>query len=162
VNRRIQQFRRGIRVLTIVARCSGVAAFCACSMLRGPRVIFDAPGIEWLCSREEGAGASLAGAILDWARREASDSATGARFRAEYGIADRSEISIVRDPSLCAQAGRAYVRDDSPLAPRNEVALVRVGQRYITINLNAIRLAGEFMLEAVLDSKFHFIEWIGT
>jgi hypothetical protein len=104
----------------------------------------------------------MAGAILQWASRQAADSVGGQGFRKAYGMSGPADLHIVRDTLLCARAGRAYARGDSIASFHYHVAVVQVGQRYIAINVNQTRKAGEFLLEAVLDSGFRFIEWIGT
>jgi len=104
----------------------------------------------------------MALAIRDARRSDVFDTAIGPAFRAAYAVRSPRDITIISDPSLCALAGRAYIRGD-PLPPGHyQVALVRVGRRYVAVNMNTIRYAGEFLLEAVLDSDFRFIEWMGT
>lgn len=149
--------------MTRIARWAWVPMVAACGTFRGHRqVMSDAPGFEWSCASPNSATESLALAIREVMRRDVADSAGGPAFRARYGNVASRDIDIVRDASLCARAGRAYVRGDSLPPARYQVALVRVGRRYIAVNMNDIRFAGEFMMEAVLDADFHFIEWIGT
>lgn len=122
----------------------------------------DAPGVQWSCAAAGNPAESMALTISDWAARQARDPEKGRAFRVAYQLAKPSDIGIVRDTALCARAGRAYARGASIPAFHYHVALVRVGQRYIAINVNKIQKAGEFLLEAVLDSDLHFLEWIGT
>ena len=68
------------------------------------------------------AAESLALAIRDAMRREVGDSADGPAFRARYGETAPGDITIIRDASLCARAGRAYVRGDS-LPPARDTKL---------------------------------------
>jgi hypothetical protein len=101
--------------------------------------------------------------IADWARREQRDSVRGAAFRADYRLTGQdSDIAIVRNGALCARAGRSYAQRDSLPAFLYHVALVRIGRRYVALNMNAMHRAGEFMLEAILDDQFRFVGWVGT
>jgi hypothetical protein len=135
-------------------------AVCSASNLHAQ--VADAPHAQWSCAGAGDPAESMALTIFDWANRQARDSTKGPAFRSTYQLANPSDIAVVRDTVLCGRAGRAYARGDSIPAFHYHVALVRVGQRYITINVNKMQKAGEFLLEAVLDSGFHFVEWIGT
>ena len=150
-------------MLSRLARYSSIAALSACSSLgRRPKIITDAQGVQWSCAANGNAAENMAAVIADWATTQARDSSSATAFRAAYRLSSPSDIAIIRDPALCARAGRAYAHGDSILPSHYHVAVVRVGQRYIAINVNNIRKAGEFLLEAVLDSDFRFVEWIGT
>jgi len=140
-----------------------MAALGGCGSLRvRASSVSDAPGVRWSCAAKDNAAENMASVIADWANRQARDPTDAAVFRAAYQLAHASDIAIVRDASLCARAGRAYAHGDSIPPFLYHVALVRVGKRYIAININNVRKAGEFLLEAVLDSEFRFIEWIGA
>jgi len=133
-------------------------------ILRSQRTEIDEPnGVRWACAEPGNPAEGMAITIADWARREQRDSARGTAFRTAYGLTGHpSEIAIVRDPTLCARAGRAYARRDSVPPFLYHVALVRVGRRYIALNMNSMQRAGEFMLEAILDDRFRFLGWVGT
>lgn len=111
----------------------------------------------------------MATAIAEWARSSAAEAdSSGQLFRAEYGIsgATRSawdrQIAIVRDKATCRRAALAYA-ESLPLRPGvHEVALVSVGNRYVAVDLGAVRKAGEFMLEAVLDRQFRLLIMLAT
>ncbi len=67
----------------------------------------------------------------------------------------------VRDPALCARAGRAYadVRDDGTPAP--PAGVVRAGGLYFVVATPPQR-AGEWMIIWVLDAQFRRIVGITT
>lgn len=145
-----------------IALCASLLVLAACSTVHHLRTVSDAPGVEWSCAPAHSAAETMTLAIRDAMERDAADTVGGAAFRAEYGMRTPRDISIITDPSLCALAGRAYVEGKSLPPARYQVALVRVGRRYVAINMNAIQLAGEFMVEAELDMNFRIIGWIGT
>ena len=138
-----------------------IAAALACA---NPRLPPPETAVTFTC--EAGAFASN---MLAWALRSAADTATTPRsFRAEYGFTGAStgdwerQIAIVRDPLLCERAARVYA-GNTPLRPgEHRVAMIAVGQRYVAVDLSAIKMAGEFMLEAVLDRDFRLIHMFGT
>ncbi len=111
----------------------------------------------------------MAQTIAEWARSSAAESdSSGQLFRTEYGITGTTraewdrQITIVHDKDACRQAGIAYAQS-APIQPGvHVVALVSVGNRYVTIDLRAVRKAGEFLLEAVLDRQFRFLIMLGT
>lgn len=141
-----------------------LAAGSGCATLRGPAPppVSDPSGVRWSCSDGLGASEGMARTIADWARAQARDTLEGTAFRVGHGMSDERDVSIIHDPALCARAGRAYAHGDSVLPLHYHVALVRVGRRYITINLEHVRHAGELVLEAVLEDDFRFVEWLGT
>ena len=67
------------------------------------------------------------------------------------------ELRIARRRSL--RSVRAESRD---VGGRYRVVLVAIGGRYVVINLNAVKRAGEFVSEAVLDRDCLVVEWIMT
>ena len=145
--------------------CAGLlCSSIACTMLRGPAPppVSDQPGVAWSCSDGLGAAESLAGSIASWARTQARDTLDGTVFRVSHGMSGERDVEIIHDPALCARAGRAYAHGDSIRPFHYHIALVRVGRRYVTINPNDVHRAGEFMLEAVLEEDFRFVEWLGT
>lgn len=132
-----------------------------CILGRGPRA--EPNGVRWACAAPGNPAEDMAITIANWAQRERQDNTRGAAFRAAYGLAGQaSEIATVRDPTLCARAGRAYAQHDSLRPFLYHVALVRIGRRYVALNMNAMHRAGEFMLEAILDDQFRFLGWVGT
>jgi hypothetical protein len=130
----------------------------------------DPPGVRWRCAvSADTVAEAFADNLVAWALRSASTTGQGWReFRQEYNLpmeptADlQSLVSIVRDPEICARAGRAYADDRFEVPYVYRVVVVAIGNRYVAINLNAVRRAGEFMLEAVMDQQFRVISWIGT
>ena len=122
--------------------------------------------VSYTCEKDPG---DIPGTITNWARSSAAASdSSGHLFRTEYGISGSTpaewdrQIAIVRDNDACRRAAIAYA-DSGPIRPGiHRVALVAVGNRYVAIDLSAIRKAGEFLLEAVLDRQFRLIHMLAT
>jgi hypothetical protein len=126
----------------------------------------DLAGASFVCETDPG---DMPGTIAEWARSSAAESdSLGQRFRTEYGIAGATraewdrQIAIVHDNGACRQAAVAYA-GAGPVRPGvHRVALVAVGNRYVAVDLGAIRKAGEFLLEAVLDRQFRLVHMLAT
>ena len=58
--------------------------------------------------------------------------------------------------------GRTALRGQCVCHAARAGAGLRVGRRYVAINLEHVRRAGELVLEAVLEDDFRFVEWLGT
>ncbi|HEV8236058.1 MAG TPA: hypothetical protein VGP84_15710 [Gemmatimonadaceae bacterium] len=134
-------------------------ALCACAPLRSTGAEH---GVEWQCDPDAN---GMAATILDWARGIVSGTTKeAAELKQSYGFSDVlvDSVRVVTTQADCARAGRAYLEGERPRQGRHRVALVRVGDRYIAVDLDQLGRAGEFMTEAILDRRFKVLSWIMT
>ncbi len=81
------------------------------------------------------------------------------RRRYKLPSVDKSKVSVVTTSSVCNQAGAAYhasvTPPGTPAIPRTLV-VIKVGTtRYVVLDPN--EHAGEFQLNAIFDSKWHYL-----
>ena len=72
---------------------------------------------------------------------------------------NKSKVRVVTTPSVCNQAGAAYhatvTPPGTPAIPRTLVVIKVGATRYVVLDPN--EHAGEFQLNAIFDSKWHYL-----
>ena len=107
----------------------------------------------------------MAGTMLQWARSIVDTSnLDAARARRALGVSSMpaDSVRLIEDSGACARAGRAYLAGDRPAPGPHRVVLVKVGERYLAVDMSQVHQSGEFMNEALLDRAFRLLSFLMT